>query len=43
MFVSLTGGSIGWQLGAQATDIILVFKTQKSVENLMRGKFTLGH
>ena len=42
MFVSLTGGSIGWQIGAQATDIVLVFKTQKSVENLMRGKFTLG-
>ena len=42
MFVSLTGGSIGWQVGAQATDIVLVFKTQKSVEGLMRGKFTLG-
>lgn len=42
MFISFTGGSIGWQVGAQATDIILVFKTQKSVENLMRGKFTLG-
>jgi lipid-binding SYLF domain-containing protein len=42
MFISLTGGSIGWQVGAQATDIVLVFKTQKSVEGLMRGKFTLG-
>lgn len=42
MFISLTGGSIGWQAGAQATDIVLVFKTQKSVEGLMRGKFTLG-
>lgn len=42
MFVSLTGGSIGWQAGAQSTDIVLVFKTQKSVEGLFRGKFTLG-
>jgi lipid-binding SYLF domain-containing protein len=42
MFLSLTGGSIGWQAGAQATDIVLVFKTQKSVDGLMRGKFTLG-
>ena len=25
-FVTLTGGSIGWQVGAQSTDIILVFK-----------------
>jgi lipid-binding SYLF domain-containing protein len=41
-FVSLTGGSFGWQAGVQATDVILVFKTQKSVQNLMRGKFTLG-
>jgi lipid-binding SYLF domain-containing protein len=42
LFVTLTGGSIGWQAGAQASDIVLVFKTQKSVEGLMRGKFTLG-
>jgi len=41
-FVSLTGGSIGWQVGAQATDLVLVFKTAKSVEGLLRGKFTLG-
>src|SRR5205085_11303913 len=42
MFVTITGGSIGWQVGAQATDFMLVFKTQKSVEGLLRGKFTLG-
>lgn len=41
-FVSLTGGSVGWQAGVQATDVILVFKTQKSVQGLMQGKFTLG-
>jgi lipid-binding SYLF domain-containing protein len=41
-FVSLTGGSVGWQAGVQATDVILVFKTANSVQNLMRGKFTLG-
>lgn len=42
MFVTITGGSVGWQAGAQSSDIVLVFKTQKSVEGLMRGKFTLG-
>ena len=42
LFVTITGGSIGWQVGAQATDFVLVFKTQKSVEGLLRGKFTLG-
>jgi lipid-binding SYLF domain-containing protein len=41
-FVTLTGGSIGWQVGAQATDVILVFKTAKSVENIRQGKFTIG-
>jgi len=42
VFVSLTGGSIGWQVGVQSTDIILVFKTKKSVQGILSGKFTLG-
>ena len=42
VLVSLTGGSVGWQIGLQATDIILVFKTQNSVQGLLNGKFTLG-
>jgi SH3 domain-containing YSC84-like protein 1 len=41
-FVTITGGSFGWQIGVQATDLILVFKTKKSVEGLLRGKFTIG-
>ena len=41
-FVSLAGGSFGWQLGIQATDVILVFKNQKSVQTLLSGKLTLG-
>ena len=41
-FMTLTGGSIGWQIGAQATDFVLVFKTEKSVEGLLKGKFTIG-
>ena len=42
VLVSLTGGSVGWQIGLQATDIILVFKTRSSVQGLLNGKFTLG-
>ena len=38
----MTGGSVGWQIGAQSTDIILVFKSRKGVYNIMKGKFTLG-
>ncbi|MGC3969368.1 MAG: lipid-binding SYLF domain-containing protein [Pirellulales bacterium] len=41
-FVTITGGSIGWQAGLQATDLVLVFKTKKSVEGLLTGKFTVG-
>lgn len=41
-FVILTGGSVGWQAGIQATDVILVFRTKKSIEGLLGGKFTLG-
>jgi lipid-binding SYLF domain-containing protein len=44
IFVTLTGGSIGWQVGAQSTDLVLVFKTQRGVERILqnRGKLTLG-
>jgi lipid-binding SYLF domain-containing protein len=42
VFISLTGGNIGWQIGVQSTDVILVFKTRKSVEGILAGKFTLG-
>lgn len=41
-FITLTGGSVGWQAGIQGTDVILVFMTQKSVEGLLNGKFTIG-
>lgn len=42
IFLSLTGGSVGWQAGAQQTDVVLVFTTRKSVEEFARGQFTLG-
>lgn len=41
-FVTLTGGSVGWQVGADSTDVILVFKTRKGVDGLENGKLTLG-
>jgi lipid-binding SYLF domain-containing protein len=41
-FISITGGSIGWQIGVQGIDIILVFKSSRSIEHIMTGKFTLG-
>ncbi len=42
VFITLTGGNIGWQVGVQSSDIILVFKTFKSVQNILAGKLTIG-
>ena len=42
IFITLTGGSFGFQIGAQSTDVILVFKTRKGVDGIANGKFTLG-
>jgi len=41
-FITLTGGSIGWQIGAQSSDIVLVFKSRKSRDDIENGKLTLG-
>lgn len=41
-FITLTGGSVGWQIGAQSTDVILVFKTRQGVDGISNGKLTLG-
>lgn len=41
-FVTLTGGSVGFQAGIQGADVVLVFTTRKGVEGLMSGKFTVG-
>ncbi|WP_198025137.1 lipid-binding SYLF domain-containing protein [Salinisphaera hydrothermalis] len=41
-FISLAGGSIGFQAGVSSTDIILVFKTQRSIDRIANGQFSLG-
>ncbi len=42
VFVTMTGGSFGWQWGVQSADIVLVFTTPKGVEGISGGKVTLG-
>ena len=42
IFITLSGGSIGWQLGAQSADFILVFKTDRSVDSVLTDNLTLG-
>lgn len=42
VFVRLTGGSIGGQIGVESADLVLVFANERSVRNIASGKFTLG-
>ena len=42
LFISLVGGSVGFQIGVQKSDIILVFKNRKNIEQVASGKLTLG-
>ncbi|WP_024869668.1 lipid-binding SYLF domain-containing protein [Pseudoxanthomonas suwonensis] len=42
VFVTLTGGSIGFQAGVQSADVVLVFRNDRSLDNVVNGKFTLG-
>src|SRR5882757_1471895 len=41
-FISLTGGSWGFQAGAQSSDIVLVFTSKTGIEGVAGGKITLG-
>lgn len=42
VFVTLSGASVGWQAGAQETDVVLVFTTRRGVEGIADGKLALG-
>ena len=41
-FISMSGGSIGFQAGVSSTDVILVFRSERGVDSIVHGKFTLG-
>ena len=42
VFVKLTGGSIGFQAGVQSSDVVMVFRNDRNLENIVNGKITLG-
>lgn len=42
VFISLTGGSVGFQAGVSSTDVVLVFRTRRGVDSIVNGKFTIG-
>ncbi len=41
-FLILGGGSLGWQIGIQATDLILVIMNKRGVDTFLRNNLTLG-
>ncbi len=42
VFVRLTGASVGFQAGVQSADVILVFRSERGLDNIINGKVTLG-
>jgi lipid-binding SYLF domain-containing protein len=41
-YVELTGGSFGFQIGGEATDLVLVFTDRRGVDSLVSSKLRLG-
>jgi lipid-binding SYLF domain-containing protein len=41
-FVDMTGGSIGWQIGVEAVDLVLLVMNRNGLDELLQDKFTLG-
>ncbi len=41
-FLTITGGSLGLQIGVRATDLILVIQNRRGLENLVRNEFKVG-
>ena len=41
-FITLTGGSIGFQAGVQSIDLVMVFLDRSTLETIGSGDFTLG-
>lgn len=42
VFVTITGGSVGFQIGVQAVDLVLIFKSRETLQDIGKGSFTLG-
>jgi len=41
-YIEIGGGSAGFQIGVEATDLVLVFTDEKGIKSLLDGKVTLG-
>ncbi len=41
-FVNMTGGSIGWQIGVESVDLVLIVMNRRGVDDLLEDRFTIG-
>jgi len=41
-FIQLKGGSFGFQIGGQSTDLVLVAMNQKGMQDLLKNQFKIG-
>ena len=42
VFITITGGSVGPQIGVQSVDLVLIFKHSSSLTDIKKSSFTLG-
>ena len=42
VFIQLAGGSVGFQIGGQATDLVLVAMNQNGLQDMLKNKFKIG-
>lgn len=42
VFVQLAGGSFGFQIGGQATDLVLIAMNQQGLQDMLKNKFKIG-
>jgi lipid-binding SYLF domain-containing protein len=42
VFIRMAGGSFGFQIGAQGTDLVLVAMNQHGLQDLLKSKFKIG-
>jgi lipid-binding SYLF domain-containing protein len=42
VFVQLAGGSFGFQIGGQSTDLVLVAMNQQGLQHMLKNKFKIG-
>lgn len=41
-FFSIAAGSVGWQIGAESTDLVLLIRSERGLASMLKNEFKLG-